>query len=74
MCSKKIQKNVQKDTLKNLRTKNSLDFSGLFLGPEKRRQLEKNSRGGKKFCKKILVFLQKKPEKYTGKVTGKEIL
>ena len=35
---RKIQKNVQKNILTNLQTKNSLDFSGLFLGPEKNRE------------------------------------
>ena len=61
MCSGKIQENVQKNTLKNLQTENSLDFSGLFLGSRKTEKIgEKIPGGKKKFCKKIPVFLQKK--------------
>ena len=68
MYSRKIQKNAQKNILTNLQTKNSLDFSGLFLGPEKRRKLEKNSRGKKNSVKKYWFFSRKKPpEKFTAK-------
>ena len=67
MCSGKIQENVQKNTLKNLQTENSLDFSGLFLGPEKQRKLEKKFPGEKKSVKTFRFFSRKKPEKFTAK-------
>ena len=69
MYSNKIQANVQKDILTNLQTKNSLDFSGLFLGPEKNRENQRKVPGEKKSCKKIPAFLQKKniTEKFTEK-------
>ena len=71
-AAKKIQKNVQKDTLKNLRTKNSLDFSGLFLGPEKRRKLEKNSRGKKNSGKNHWVFSRKNQRNLLEKLQEKK--
>ena len=76
MCSGKMQENVQKNTLKNLQTENSLDFSGLFLGPEKQRKSEKKFPGKRKFCKKIPVFLQKKTtgEIYCQKLQKEKIL
>ena len=70
MYSKKIQENVQKNILTNLQAKNSLDFSGLFLGPEKKqRKLEKSSRGEKILQKKFWLFSRKKKqtEKFTEK-------
>ena len=74
MYSKKIQANVQKDILTNLQTKNSLDFSGLFLGPEKKqRKLEKSSRGEKILQKKFWLFSRKKTtEKFTEKKVQKK--
>ena len=64
MYSKKIQENVQKNILTNLQTKNSLDFSGLFLGPEKKqRKLEKSSRGEKILQKKNSGFSPEKKKK-----------
>ena len=61
MYSKKIQENVQKNILTNLQTKNSLDFSGLFLGPEKKTEkIREKFPGRKNPAKKILAFLQKK--------------
>ena len=75
MYSKKIQENVQKNILTNLQTKNSLDFSGLFLGPEKKqRKLEKSSRGEKILQKKFWLFSRKKknPEKFTEKKVQKK--
>ena len=77
MCSGKIQENVQKNTLKNLQTENSLDFSGLFLGSRKTEKIgEKIPGGKKKFCKKIPVFLQKKTtgEIYCQKLQKEKIL
>jgi len=66
MYSKKIQENVQKNILTNLQTKNSLDFSGLFLGPEKKqRKLEKSSRG-EKILQKNSGFSPEK--KYNGEI------
>ena len=70
MYSKKIQENVQKNILTNLQTKNSLDFSGLFLGPEKKqRKLEKSSRGEKILQKNSGFSPEKKniTEKFTEK-------
>ena len=77
MYSKKIQENVQKNILTNLQTKNSLDFSGLFLGPEKKTEkIREKFPGRKNPAKKILAFLQKrKTEKFTEKkVQKKKIL
>ena len=66
MYSKKIQENVQKNILTNLQTKNSLDFSGLFLGPEKKnRENQRKVPGEKKSCKKNSGF---SPEKKTGEI------
>ena len=72
--AKKIQKNVQKNILKKFTDKKFSRFFWSFFGPRKAEKIREKFPGGKKICKKILVFLQKKPEKYTGKVTGKEIL
>ena len=75
MYSKKIQENVQKNILTNLQTKNSLDFSGLFLGPEKKTEkIREKFPGRKNPAKKILAFLQKKkkPEKFTEKKVQKK--
>ena len=64
MYSKKIQENVQKNILTNLQTKNSLDFSGLFLGPEKKTEkIREKFPGRKNPAKKILAFLQEKEKK-----------
>ena len=68
MYSKKIQKNVQKNT----QTKNSLDFSGLLLGPEKRRKLEKNSRGKKNSGKNHWVFSRKNQRNLLEKLQEKK--
>ena len=59
-AAKKYRKMYKKIHWKDLQTKNSLDFSGLFLGPEKRRKLEKNSRGKKNSVKKYWFFSRKK--------------
>ena len=75
MYSKKIQENVQKNILTNLQTKNSLDFSGLFLGPEKKTEkIREKFPGRENPAKKILAFLQKKkkPEKFTEKKVQKK--
>ena len=74
MCSKKIQKNVQKDTLKRFTDKKFSRFFWSFVGSRKAEKIREKFPGEKKFWKKSLGFLQKKPEKFTGKVTGKKIL
>ena len=71
------QKNTEKCTKRYAEKFTDKKFSRFFwsfFGSRKAEKIREKFPGEKKFCKKILVFLQKKPEKYTGKVTGKEIL
>ena len=59
--AKKYRRMYRKNILTNLQTKNSLDFSGLFLGPEKKTEkIREKFPGRKNPAKKILAFLQKK--------------
>ena len=80
------QKKKKKNTLKNVQqkdtekcTKKYTDkkfsrFFWSFVGSRKAEKIREKFPGEKKFWKKSLGFLQKKPEKFTGKVTGKKIL
>ena len=78
------QKKKKKNTLKNVQQKNTEKctkrytekftdkkfsrFFWSFFGSRKAEKIREKFPGEKKFCKKILVFLQKKkPEKFTAK-------
>ena len=63
MCSKKIQKNVQKDTLKRFTDKKFSRFFWSFFGSRKAEKIREKFPGGKKILEKITGFSPEKNQR-----------